>query len=305
MSEPTEIDGQPSPQPRWAIRAVQFLEGLDHPGARGLEIGALHRPSVTEPQGSIRFADFTTKEVLLKNYEGMAGYEELVDVDFVVSGVDYLGAVGDERFDYVLASHVGEHIPGFFAWLNGIANILDEGGILSLILPDKRYTFDVLRRPTTSREMLRLMNRRLRRPTALQVFKAKYWSQITVGAIDHGVRRRLVPEFTVMESLRYALKAGLRDEYLDVHCSVFTPASFLDALEGAAKRGILPFSINAFHDTYAPAKEIDFMVRLMRSDPRDTGFILDSIRRARAEITNLTPTYPARRDGRVAIIGET
>jgi len=46
------------------------------------------------------------------------------------------------RFDYCLASHVIEHIPNPIAFFQSIAHLLKPGGVLSLAVPDKRYTFD-------------------------------------------------------------------------------------------------------------------------------------------------------------------
>ena len=50
---------------------------------------------------------------------------------------------------YVIACHVIEHVPNMVAWLNDLHGLLTTNGIVFLAVPDKRYTFDILR-PETS-----------------------------------------------------------------------------------------------------------------------------------------------------------
>ena len=48
--------------------------------------------------------------------------------------------------NFVIASHVLEHMPFPLASLRSWYRVLGSGGILILKIPDKRYTFDVKRR---------------------------------------------------------------------------------------------------------------------------------------------------------------
>lgn len=56
-------------------------------------------------------------------------------------------------FDFVLSSHVLEHIANPIQALNAWKDLLSNKGLLVLVLPDKRHTFDH-RRPVTSIEHL-------------------------------------------------------------------------------------------------------------------------------------------------------
>lgn len=56
-------------------------------------------------------------------------------------------------FDFVLASHVLEHVANPILALSEWKRLLKDGGTLVLILPDKRHTFDH-RRPVTTLEHL-------------------------------------------------------------------------------------------------------------------------------------------------------
>ena len=55
---------------------------------------------------------------------------------------------GDNRLDFIIASHVLEHLPFPLAALRNWYQVLAPGGNLVLKVPDKRYSFDI-RRPRT------------------------------------------------------------------------------------------------------------------------------------------------------------
>jgi SAM-dependent methyltransferase len=56
--------------------------------------------------------------------------------------------------DFVIASHVLEHMPFPLAALRAWHQALAPGGALLLKIPDKRYTFDVKRERTTLRHLI-------------------------------------------------------------------------------------------------------------------------------------------------------
>jgi hypothetical protein len=54
----------------------------------------------------------------------------------------------ESPFDFVYASHVFEHLPNPVGWLEQVADVLEVGGKVSLVIPDKRFCFDVNRQAT-------------------------------------------------------------------------------------------------------------------------------------------------------------
>jgi len=70
--------------------------------------------------------------------------EQIVPVDYVLVNNSLKETVKGEKFDYVIASHVIEHVPDIVSWLKD-SIYLKPNGILSLVIPDKRYTFDITR----------------------------------------------------------------------------------------------------------------------------------------------------------------
>ncbi len=247
---------------------AKILAMIDVAGGRGLEIGALMKPIVTKDMGRIEYVDRASTEELRRWYanQGHVDPSEVVEVDHVWGSQTLLACVGGQRsYDYVVASHVIEHIPDLLGWLQEIASVLADGGIASLAVPDKRYTFDVLRRTSSASELVDAYVRGLRRPDPRQLFDHFMgYRDVDSEAIRSG---RVLPADVpsqhdpreLMETCRRTLTTG---EYIDAHCWVFTPKSFVQALELGSRLGVLPFEIAAFFPTGHGAHE--FFVSLRR-----------------------------------------
>ncbi|MEX3900116.1 methyltransferase domain-containing protein [Paraburkholderia sp. BR10954] len=49
------------------------------------------------------------------------------------------------KFDYVIASHVIEHVLDLVGWVHSLLAALKHAGRIVLAVPDRRYTFDYVR----------------------------------------------------------------------------------------------------------------------------------------------------------------
>src|SRR5688572_15669999 len=107
--------------------------------ARGLEIGA-HTNPVTG------LSPFYTDAVA--DYAGAAGR-----VDFLADARAL--PIPDGTLDYLCSSHVLEHLPDPIAALHEWHRVLRPGGLLYLVVPDKRFTFDEPRAVTPVEHLLR------------------------------------------------------------------------------------------------------------------------------------------------------
>jgi SAM-dependent methyltransferase len=244
---------------------------------RGLEIGPLASPRVRKDEGRIFYVDHTDANGLRNKYSTDAEMkdrlDEIVDLDYVVGEAQgiYDAVARDAPFDYVLASHVIEHIPDPVGWLADIARALSIGGVLSLTIPDKRYCFDINRRTTDISEIVDAYLRELRQPGVKQVYDflskeikvntAEVWA----GTTDYSdVVRSDVGDPDVAALAFCRTIAGSR-EFLDVHCSVFTPGSFLELYEKLARLGLTDFELAYFAST--EVNNLEFHVSLRRMDP--------------------------------------
>jgi SAM-dependent methyltransferase len=155
-------------------RQSRALSMIDVARTRGLEIGPLDRPVVTKDMGQVAYVDHVTASALREKYDGDPGVnvDQIVDVDFVHSDRRLVACVEGDNFDYVVASHTIEHVPDVVGWLREVAEVLTEGGVLSLVIPDKGFTFDYLRPPSTPSDMIDSHLLGSRRPTFRQVYES-------------------------------------------------------------------------------------------------------------------------------------
>ena len=231
---------------------------------RGLEIGPLNRPVVKPDEGYIRYLDHLDTEGLRKKYRDDPSIvvQEIVDVDFALHGKSMLQAIGSEKFDYVIASHVIEHVPDVLGWLREISTLMQPGGFLSLAVPDKRFTFDCTRQTTEFAAVAEVWQQRRLRPSLRQcldhVMEARagidqrrildLWAgtlqpdQLPLAHLDF-------VESLNEEALVSYFKRIESGEYFDVHCSVFTPESFLLLLRKCGAAELIDFKVTAMTET--------------------------------------------------------
>jgi SAM-dependent methyltransferase len=124
----------------WRQHFVTRLQG------RGLELGPLHRPMVTHDGMSMTYVDRADLPTLQKAFPSVA--HKVVPVD-VIDDAETLATVEDGRFDFVVAAHVIEHMRNPIGALVNWLRVVRDGGMVYLVVPDKRRSFDRLRPRTT------------------------------------------------------------------------------------------------------------------------------------------------------------
>lgn len=147
--------------------------------------------------------------------------------------------------DYVVASHVVEHVPDIVSWLREVRGALSDGGTLRLAVPDRRYTFDYLRRTSTLTDVLDAFVRKRRTPSGSRVLDfALNMVQVDCGKAWRGelVASELVRGYSDESALGLAAAAETTDAYHDVHCWVFTPHSFAELMGQLARCKLLEFA---------------------------------------------------------------
>ncbi len=253
-------------------RKEKLLGGLDLATATGIEIGPLCRPLIDKAESHVLYVDHTDAESLRRKYAGdpNVDVEKIVDVDGVwgeQSLKDCLG--GRTDLDYVIASHVIEHVPDLAGWINEIGQVLRTGGRLCLAIPDRRYSFDFTRRSSELADVIEAFVRKSRRPTPGQVFDAlskaakvdaaQAWEgrvdPSTLGPLMTGKRAALQQSFQAVEE-------GV---YRDVHCWVFTPSSLLGILADLVDLDLLPFRCARFFPT--EPYQLEFFLTLEKLSP--------------------------------------
>lgn len=244
-------------------------EHVDLASASVLEIGALDRPVVSSGAAEVRYLDHLDTPGLKAKYgpDPAVDKDRIVDVRYVWNGGPVSAAVDDgRRFDVIVASHVFEHLCDPVGWLQDIRGLLADGGRIFLVLPDRRFTFDIARDDTTLSDWVGWHLRKLRKPAPDQVFD--HFSLVRAVSAERVWRGAPAGEFETMYELRvaYDLAASVAadDRYVDVHCSVFTPYGFVALCRGLGRLNLLPFTIEAFRPTRAD--QIEFFALLQVCD---------------------------------------
>ena len=230
-----------------------LLRSIDPAASIGLELGPLTSPVVTRDLGRVHYLDHVDTDALRARYATHDGFdvEAIVPIDHVLDPHGSDGSIrsavaGAAPFDYVVASHVIEHVPNPVAWLADIRSVLRDGGVLALAVPDHRRCFDALRSPSVAADVVHAHLVGATVPTARQVYD-HYSSAVAwhghIAWNEEPPFAELVPVHSEDEALDRATTAAASAEYDDVHCWVFTPESFRRVIETLQRHGMFPYSI--------------------------------------------------------------
>ncbi len=121
-----------------------------HFQGRGIEIGALWRKFPVPHRARVFYVDRTPLADLQRHY---AHINSPVISPDIVADATQLPFCSDS-LDFIIASHVLEHLPFPLAALRQWYQVLRPGGVLLLKIPDKRYTFDQKRQRTSLQHLI-------------------------------------------------------------------------------------------------------------------------------------------------------
>ncbi len=243
---------------------------------KGLEIAPWFRPLAPKKHGyNCMVLDVFNKQRLIDNASADPEIPDdfipnIEDVDFVGSASDLAnllcGRIDIHSLDYIISSHNFEHIPNPIAFLQNCAQYLRSTGLLIMAIPDLRCCFDYFRWPTTLVEWLNAYYANKVKPDSFDVFRDNFCRANNFGRIDYP-RSEIVVETNLknaFEQLNESL-LGHDSNYIDAHCSVFTPSSFQLLIAELNYLGLISLQVvdvsmthgNEFFVHLAPAKEMD------------------------------------------------
>ncbi|VAX10735.1 SAM-dependent methyltransferase [hydrothermal vent metagenome] len=251
-------------------RNEKILFGLNKEGI-GIEIGASHRPVAPKKDGyHVHIIDHLDKDGLIEKYKAenisssVNSIDNIEEVDFVWTGQGYTELTGKtNHYDWVIAAHVIEHSPDLIAFLNNCGEILKEGGILSLAIPDKRYCFDRFRPISSLSKVIDAHLYKLMRHSLGTVVEYRLNSVTKDGVIGwskyHGGEYKMRH---AMDDFTLAIEENkISCAYTDYHAWCFTPSVFRLLIHDLNMLGYISFS----EVSYYPTSGCEFYVSLRKS----------------------------------------
>ncbi|MDB5043713.1 MAG: class SAM-dependent methyltransferase [Candidatus Eremiobacteraeota bacterium] len=246
-----------------ADRRDRILSDLNLAGA-GLEIGGGYNPITCKDEFRVDHLDHADRDTLIEKFASQGiDTSRIQTVDYVWSGQTYAELVGEKRYDWIIASHVIEHVPNPIQFLNDCTEILTEDGILSLVVPDKRFCFDYYRPPSGLARLIDAFVAGDTRTTAGSVVEHIMYAATVNGAITWDLTAgQSAPKFLHTAEQARSLYDSIAQDgaFHDVHAWAFTPASFRLVAEDLNRLGLISLRERSWHDT----EGYEFYVQLSR-----------------------------------------
>lgn len=234
-------------------RKEKVLRHINKNG-NGIEIGPSHNPIAPKKEGyKVHIIDHMSRDQLIAKYKDHhVNLENIEEVDFVWRGENYTELTGkNKHYDWIIASHVIEHTPDLIGFLNDCDAILKDDGVISLVVPDKRYCFDHYR-PITG--ISKIIDSHFQKATIhTPGTVAEYFLNVVSKSGNIAWAASTTGEYNFIHSLENALQ-GMKsvvneNAYLDVHAWCYVPHSFRLIVHDLFCLGLIPFQEVDFFPT--------------------------------------------------------
>lgn len=236
-------------------RKDKILRSINRDGI-GLEIGPSISPIAPKKEGfNVETIDTNDQETLKARFSelGIENVDAVEEVDYIWNGETYQELTGRvNHYDWIIASHVIEHVPDLIGFLLDCSSVLKEDGVLSLAIPDKRYCFDYYRPVSGLAKAIdtHLANNKRNSPgTVVEYILNRALKSGKDGAWS--APNKDDDKFTLEHDLDFAMDHMNRvinhDEYVDVHNWCFVPHAFRLMLKDLFDLGFIKL------------QEVDFM----------------------------------------------
>jgi SAM-dependent methyltransferase len=259
--------------------------------SRILEIGPLNRSLLDKNKyKNYFFADIRSTEEIRELYSENKYLKKtginvdqstIIEIDYVIKGSYKETFKKEEKFDYIIVSHVLEHIPNLLDFLLDVKNIISAKGELIIIYPDRRFSFDYFRSDTKFSDVYSVYKGSSNN-LASQVLDfytnviseneaSKFWKQDNeINLIDINDEKKDI------DSYRKVLKGEMEK---DIHYWPFSDLAFIKFLYDCKMYGYLPYSIKKFVPTQINTQA--FLIILDSNQTIEKDIFEKSMRQAR------------------------
>lgn len=163
MTLPASSGSPKTPHPAQLTMDSDLLRRLNKRFMRGkgLDVGPFDRPFFTEAEEKefeveVDTIDRWNPEELKSLFLELPDFAPREATFYGDVSADGLSMFESESYDFVICSHVLEHVANPFWLVEELARVLKPNGVLYLAIPEGRFGFDVGRKLTTYEDLLLL-----------------------------------------------------------------------------------------------------------------------------------------------------
>ncbi|MBM3954945.1 MAG: class I SAM-dependent methyltransferase [Planctomycetes bacterium] len=264
--------------PQWMVEAEEgrrsFIMGHLPAHLPGLEIAPYFHPVSDRSKHDVFYVDCIDNDEIQRKAAvnpGSVG-REVPWIDAVwVPGKRLAKCIEGRRFGYCIASHVLEHVPNPLGWLQEILECVEVGGRVAILLPHKAFTMDYYRPLTTFAQVVGWSIEKPSRPTATQVMDFLSQSFYDDGSVSFAAGLPPFAEarrhYSDTQSVDFARHVHATDTYLDVHCTVWTPESFVEIFRRIRAAGLIDADVIGPFTGFTGSPQAEFLVYLEKTAP--------------------------------------
>jgi 2-polyprenyl-3-methyl-5-hydroxy-6-metoxy-1,4-benzoquinol methylase len=226
----------------------------------GIELSPGSHPMLEKSQFNVTYLDKMDHSTMATYLSGTPVPVDVVLGDRLIDEVLPHGSLS-----YIVSSHVIEHVPDFIQFFISSSRLLKPGGKIVMYVPDKRYTFDILRAVSNVDDIVAAHEARLRSPNRAMFIDAYANSDFqadTAGIWEGSYEPK--PARTLEHATEIADGTDLSTA--DVHCFTFTPDSMRTLLDYVVSEHIPAFESVIVEDTRIGANE--FIVEMTLTGQR-------------------------------------
>lgn len=237
----------------WRGRVEKVLKHINKSG-RGIEIGPCHNPIAPKSEGfNVDIIDHLDQDGLKEKYRGHSiDFDKIEPVDFIWSGQKFTELTGkSQSYDWVIASHVIEHTPDLIGFIHDCASLLKDDGVISLVIPDKRYCFDHFRSLTPISSVIdsHLQERKMHTCGGVIDFELNTVSKSGLAAWNASYVGKYVLSSDMQKAKGKMQLARENQTYIDIHAWCFVPHSFRLMIQDLFELGFIDVKEVDFYET--------------------------------------------------------
>lgn len=246
----------------------QALRTLVNNQGFGLEIGPSHSPVFSRADGfNVETLDHADAPALRAKYAELGvDVSSIEDVTYVSDGRPIHEVIPRRgEYDFIFSSHTIEHVTDLVGYFQSCELLLKPEGIAALAIPDKRYTFDVLRPVSTTGQAIEAHRQSSGRHSPAAIFDfysnhgkldgSEVWTKFHRGQFS-------LTNAPGPAKAQFDLAVS-SERYMDAHGWCFTPNSFRLIMHDLKEIGLTDFREIYMMEQHG----LEFHVALSRDHP--------------------------------------